>query len=86
MLNDVSRNNVYECSIKSAIVCCKELKLWNEVLDVGVGNGLFFMFVMCVGVDFVYVVEMSFYMCDAGEETVCMNGYGIFIMYFNCDV
>jgi len=85
MLNDASRNNAYECSIKSAIARRKELKLRNEVLDVGAGNGLLSMFAMRAGADSVYAVEMSPHMCDAGEETVCMNGYGTSIMYLNRD-
>jgi hypothetical protein len=43
------------------------------------------MFAMRAGADSVYAVEMSPHMCDAGEETVCMNGYGTSIMYLNRD-
>ncbi|OUS43892.1 molecular co-chaperone STI1 [Ostreococcus tauri] len=85
MLNDASRNNAYEAAIKRAIAHRKKQNLRNEVLDVGAGSGLLSMFAMRAGADRVYAAEMSNHMCDAGEETVCMNGYGTSIMFLNRD-
>ena len=85
MLNDSSRNAAYEKAIKRAIVKRKDMNLKNEVLDVGAGSGLLSMFAMRAGADSVYAAEMSNHMCDAGEETVCMNGYGTKIMFLNRD-
>ena len=85
MLNDTSRNDAYEGAIKRAIAKRKGMSLKSTVLDVGAGSGLLSMFAMRAGADFVYAVEMSHHMCDAGEETVCVNGYGTSIMFLNRD-
>jgi len=85
MLNDSSRNAAYEKAIKRAILKRKEMNLKSEVLDVGAGSGLLSMFAMRAGAEHVYAAEMSGHMCDAGEETVCMNGYGTKIMFLNRD-
>ena len=85
MLNDSARNDAYESAIKKTISRRKGLKLKNEVLDVGAGSGLLSMFSMRAGADKVYAAEMSLHMCDAGEETVCLNGYGTSIIFLNRD-
>ena len=85
MLNDASRNDAYEAAIKRTISRRKSMSLRNQVLDIGAGSGLLSMLSMRAGADHVYAVEMSGHMCDAGEETVCLNGYGTSIMFLNRD-
>ena len=86
MLNDSSRNDAYEKAIKRAVERKKGEKGMCEVLDAGAGSGILSMFAARSGADYVHACEQNGHMCDVGEETVCMNGYGLKIMFHNKDV
>ena len=86
MLNDDGRNGAYEKAIARAVERKKQEKGRCEVLDAGAGSGILSMLAMRAGADFVHAVEQNGHMCDVGEETVCMNGYGLKVMFHNKDV
>ena len=86
MLNDSGRNGAYEKAIKRAVERKKREKGSCEVLDAGAGSGILSMFAARAGADYVHACEQNNHMCDVGEETVCMNGYGLKIMFHNKDV
>lgn len=86
MLNDSGRNDAYEKAIKRAVERKKREKGSCEVLDAGAGSGILSMFAARAGADYVHACEQNGHMCDVGEETVCINGYGLKIMFHNKDV
>ena len=83
MLNDSGRNDAYEKAIKRAVERKKREKGSCEVLDAGAGSGILSMFAARAGADYVHACEQNGHMCDVGEETVCINGYGLKIMFHN---
>lgn len=89
MLNDAGRNGAYDAAIIAEIARRKGgggSGKRVDVLDAGAGSGLLSMMAARAGADFVTAVEQATHMTDAGEETVCMNGYGGSVLSLNKDV
>ena len=92
MLNDAGRNGAYDAAITAAVARRKGKEKGKvgggrvDVLDAGSGSGLLSMMAARAGADFVTAVEQATHMTDAGEETVCMNGYGGRVLCLNRDV
>jgi predicted RNA methylase len=88
MLNDAGRNDAYNSAIAAAVTRRKGKGPGRrvDVLDAGSGSGLLSMMSRRAGADHVTACEQATHMTDAGEETVCMNGYGGDILCLNRDV
>ena len=88
MLNDAGRNGAYDKAITAAVARRRRANGGGrvEVLDAGAGSSLLSMMAARAGADHVTAVEQAQHMTDAGEEAVCMNGYGGSILCLNRDV
>ncbi|DBA90775.1 TPA: hypothetical protein ACH3X1_003982 [Trebouxia sp. C0004] len=87
MVQDHMRNDAYDQAISRAVDFKKALGCEGVgVLDMGAGSGLLSMMAARAGAEWVVGAEVSQAMCDAGAETVVMNGYGAKCIMVNKDV